>query len=398
LGYKGLRQSLDGGTLIGADAIATLREQRGRCGSLVASLGDCAAAPLCQIRCVSELKSTQPAASILGEDTGGLNDPLLLNDGKGVWPRVLFDGRIISGITVFVAVARAESYGRAAEQIGLSRSGVGKAIGRLEERTGMRLFDRTSRHLKLTDEGRALLEEVTPLLAELGRIATPSRPDKVKGRIRITTDGAFGPYLLIPLLPRFLAEYPKVKVDVLVRDRVDNLLAEGVDLALRFGEPEARDLNKQLLLQSRVVTCASAEYIARHGTPAGPHDLLSGHTCVRMFDDTTGRPHLWHFVNAAGEQHVVAPDCGLTLNDAPSLVAAALNDFGIVRLLDVVASEHLRTGRLVEVLPEWNHLQWPGYLYTPAQAHQSHAIEAFKDFIRRCGEECEGTVACSSWT
>jgi len=308
---------------------------------------------------------------------------------------LLFDGRIIAGITVFVAVARAESYGRAAEQLGLSRSGVGKAIARLEERTGMRLFDRTSRALKLTDEGRVLLDNVAPLLAELGRIATPSQPDKIKGRIRLTTDAAFGPYLLIPLLPRFLASHPQVQVDVLVRDRVDNLLAEGVDLAIRFGEPEARDLDKELLLHSRVVTCASAGYIAQHGAPASPQDVLVGHTCVRMFDDTTGKPHLWRFVNRDGDQHVLAPNCGLTLNDAPSLVAAALNHFGIVRLLDFVAADHLRDGRLVEVLPDWNHLQWPGYLYASAQAHQSHAIEAFKQFIRSQTEQCDSALpAC----
>jgi DNA-binding transcriptional LysR family regulator len=305
---------------------------------------------------------------------------------------MLFDGRIIAGITVFVAVARAENYGRAAEQLGLSRSGVGKAIARLEERTGMRLFDRTSRALKLTDEGRVLLDDITPLLAELGRIATPSRADNIKGRIRLTTDGALGPYLLIPLLPRFLASHPQVQIDVLVRDRVDNLLAEGVDLAIRFGEPDARDLDKELLLNSRVVTCASADYIARHGAPATPQDILKGHTCVRMFNDVTGKPHLWQFVNRDGEQHVLAPNCGLTLNDAPSLVAAALNHFGIVRLLDFVAADHLRDGRLVEVLPDWNHLQWPGYLYAPAQAHQSHALDAFKQFIR------SQTAACGSIT
>ena len=295
---------------------------------------------------------------------------------------MLFDGRIIAGITVFVAVARAQSYGRAAEQLGLSRSGVGKAIARLEERTGMRLFDRTSRALKLTDEGRVLLDEVTPVLAQLGRIATPSRPDKIRGRIRLSTDAAFGPYLLIPLLPLFMADHPQVQVDVLVRDRVDNLLAEGVDLAIRFGEPDARDLDKQLLLHSRVVTCASPAYLARHGMPATPPEVLAGHRCVRMFDDTTGKPHLWHFVNPEGEQQVIAPDCGLTVNDAPSLVAAALSDCGIVRLLDFIAADHLRDGRLVEVLPEWNHLRWPGYLYAPARAHPSHAIDAFRQFIR----------------
>lgn len=295
---------------------------------------------------------------------------------------MLFDGRIIAGITVFVAVARAENFGRAAEQLGLTRSGVGKAIARLEERTGMRLFDRTSRALKLTDEGRVLLDEVTPLLAELGRIATPSHPDKIRGRIRLTTDGAFGPYLLVPLLPQFLADHPQVQVDVLVRDRVDNLLTEGVDLAIRFGEPDAREVDKELLLHSRVLTCASADYVARHGVPQTPQDILEGHTCIRMFNETTGKPHVWNFVNLDGEQQAMAPNCGLTLNDAPSLVAAALNHFGIVRLLDFIAADHLRDGRLVEVLADWNHLQWPAYLYAPAHAHPSHAIDAFKRFIR----------------
>lgn len=307
---------------------------------------------------------------------------------------MLFDGRIIAGITVFVAVARAESYGRAAEQLGLSRSGVGKAISRLEERTGIRLFDRTSRALKLTDEGRTLLDDVTPVLAELGRIATPSRPDRIKGRIRLSTDAALGPYLLIPLLPQFMAQHPQVQVDVLVRDRIDNLLAEGFDLAIRFGEPEARDLDKQPLLHSRVITCASAGYIEAHGTPRTPSDVLEGHSCVRMFDDATGKPHLWNFVNEQGEQHVLAPNCGLTLNDAPSLVAAALNHFGIVRLLDFVAADHLRAGRLVEVLPEWNHRQWPAYIYAPAHAHQSHAIAAFRQFIRSHTQAGD----CAHWT
>lgn len=294
---------------------------------------------------------------------------------------MLYDGRIIAGITVFVTVARAGNYARASEQLGLSRSGVGKAIARLEERSGIRLFDRTSRALKLTDQGRDFLDEVTPILERLGEIAQPSTPDRIRGRLRITTDAAFGPYLLIPALPTFLTAYPNVKVDILVRDRVDSLLLEGVDLAIRFGEPESRGLDKRLLLRSRVVTCASRSYIDRHGVPSTPQDILKHHRCIRMFDDVTGKPHLWNFTNAAGEQQTIAPECGLTLNDAPSLLAAVFNDYGIVRLLDFVAEEALRAGTLVEVLPQWNHLLWPGYLYTPAGSHQSHAIDAFRRFV-----------------
>lgn len=294
---------------------------------------------------------------------------------------MLFDGRIIAGITVFVTVARTGSYSRAAEQLGLSRSGVGKAISRLEERTGMRLFERNARALKLTDEARFFLDEASPILESLGRIATPSTPTKLKGRLRISTDGAFGPCLVVPMLPDFLATHPKVKIDLFVRDRVDNLLLEGVDLAIRFGEPDARDLDKQILLKSRIVTCASPGYIQRHGIPINPRDLHDHHRCIRMIDDATGKPHTWNFRNAAGEEQVIAPDCGVTLNDASSLVAAALSDYGVVRLLDVVAESLLSNGSLIEVVPEWNYGMWPGYIYTRSDAHPSLAVEAFKQFV-----------------
>ncbi|EWY35987.1 hypothetical protein N825_32040 [Skermanella stibiiresistens SB22] len=220
------------------------------------------------------------------------------------------------------------------------------------------------------------------MLEALGRIAMPSKPAEIRGRLRVSTDGAFGPFLLIPIIPGFLKEHPRVKLDLLVRDRIDNMLIEGFDVALRFGTPESRDLDKQLLVQSRVVTCTSPGYLDRFGAPREPDDLLGHHRCIRMIDDVTGKPHVWNFVNAADEHRPIVADCGLTLNDAPSLVAAALDDYGIVRLLDVVADEHLRAGRLVEILPEWNFLRWPGYLYTPIDAHRSPTIDAFKTYVR----------------
>jgi DNA-binding transcriptional LysR family regulator len=295
---------------------------------------------------------------------------------------LLFDGRIISGITVFVAVARTGSYVRAGEQLGLSRSGIGKAIGRLEDRTGMRLFDRNARAIKLTDQGRAFLEETAPMLEALGRIATPATPANIKGRLRISTDGAMGPYLLIPALPDFLTQHPQVSVDLFVRDRADNLLLEGVDAAIRFGEPKAQDLEKKLLLNTRVVTCAGRSYIERFGVPEDPSAILENHRCVRMINERTGKPYTWNFVNAFGERQAISPSCGLTLNDAPSLVAAALSGYGIVRLLDFVAEDLLNSGQLVEILPEWNNFYWPAFIYTAVEKYQSVAIEAFIQFVK----------------
>ncbi len=293
----------------------------------------------------------------------------------------MFDGRIIAGITVFVAVARTGNYARAAEQLGLSRSGVGKAIARLEERTGMRIFDRNTRALKLTDQGRILLEEAEPMLDALGRIATPKASADIRGRLRISTDGAFGPYILIPLIPEFLARHPHVKLNILVRDKLDNLLLDGFDIAIRFGEPDSRGLDKQRLIQSRVITCASPDYLLKHGTPRSPADLRESHRCIRMIDDVTGKPHSWNFIDLAGKVETLSLDCGLTLNDASSLVSAALGGHGLVRLLDVVANEYLEAGRLIEVMPDWNNLLWPGYIYTSTEAYCSPALEAFKAFV-----------------
>lgn len=294
---------------------------------------------------------------------------------------MLYDARIISGITVFVAVAKSGSYARAADHVGLSRSGVAKAIARLEERTGMRLFDRNVRALKLTGEGRAFLEEVMPMLERLGEIASPSGGGQVRGRLRVSTDAAFGPYLLVPAMPQLLAIHPQLRISLLVRDRVDNLLVEGVDVAVRFGAPDSKGLDKRLILQSRVVTCATPAYIEKHGLPANPEDIASGHNCIRMLDDVTGKPHVWNFQTGDGRHSTIAVDCGLVVNDAPSLVAAALSDYGIVRLLDFIADEHLASGRLVEILPEWNSLLWPAYLYAAPDAHRSQALRAFMDFI-----------------
>jgi len=294
---------------------------------------------------------------------------------------MLFDGRIIAGITVFVSVANTGSYARAADQIGLSRSGVGKSIARLEDRTGMRLFDRTSRALKLTDQGRGFLEEVTPLLERLGVIAAPTSPAEIRGRLRISTDAAFGPALLMPALPALLAAHPRLRIDLLVRDRIDNLFVEGVDVAIRFGEPESHGLEKRAVLQSRIVTCASPTYLAEHGVPETPGDVADGHNCVRLLDDVTGKPYRWLFRNDASESRLIEPACGLVVNDAPLLEAAALNHVGIVRMLDFLVVDHLRAGRLVEVLPDWNHHLWPAFLYSPKTARPTPAIQAFKRFI-----------------
>jgi DNA-binding transcriptional LysR family regulator len=297
----------------------------------------------------------------------------------GSW--FMFDGRIISGITVFVAVAEAGSYAGAAERVALTRSGIGKAIARLEERTGKKLFDRTSRAIKLTDEGRAFLDEVVPLLEKLSQAAAPSRPEEIRARLRVSSDSAFGTFVLMPALPELIKRHPRLKIDLVIRDRMDNLLAEGIDVAVRFGEPDHPRTSKQSIFETRIVTCASRTYVDRYGVPSAPEALLDGHNCVRLIDDITGKPHRWDFLKADGTEQSITPDCNVTVNDVPSLIAAVLSNFGVCQIFEFMVKEHIHAGRLVEVLPEWNHRRWPAYLYAPARSHSSAGVQAFMDFV-----------------
>jgi DNA-binding transcriptional LysR family regulator len=294
---------------------------------------------------------------------------------------VVFDGRIISGISVFVAVAEAGNYARASKQLGLSRSGVGKAVTRLEYRTGIRLFDRTTRAIKLTAEGREFLHAVEPLLERLGEVAAPRDQGEIRGHLRVNCDAAFGTYLLIPALPGLVDQHPHLKIDLFVRDKIESLATDGIDVAVRFGELDYRDLEKKLLFKSRVITCASRDYIRRHGMPTTPEELHAKHRCIRLIDGLTGKPHVWTFVNRAGERCEISPDCNITLNDAPSLMAGIRSGYGIGRALDFMVREALQTKELVEVLPEWNEFYWPAYIYTPAQAHLSAAVQVFTTFV-----------------
>jgi DNA-binding transcriptional LysR family regulator len=142
-------------------------------------------------------------------------------------------------------------------------------------------------------------------------------------------------------------------------------------------------------MQSRVLTCATPAYLARHGTPSHPDELLEGHTCIRLLDDVTRKPHNWGFVTRQGERRRIVPDCNLMVNDAPSLMAGIESGYGIGRVLDFIVEQDLQAGRLIEILPEWNWKLWPAYIYTPASSHPSAGLEAFTAFVlsQRFGPE-----------
>jgi DNA-binding transcriptional LysR family regulator len=293
------------------------------------------------------------------------------------------DGRLVGGLVVLVAVADARSFGRAAERLGMTQSGVSRAIAKLEARLGARLLDRTSRAVTLTDEGRSLYEQVVPHLAGIGEAAaeTSRSRNSVRGRLRVNVDPLFSRSVLSPKLSEFLLCNPMMELRLETRDRIGDLVSDGFDMAIRFGEPSPSALISRRLLDARILTVASPAYIARHGKPQHPNDLASeAHQCIRAIDTATGRPFEWEFWR--GNKVVsVAVNGRLTVTDAGTKLGTCLAGFGIAQVIDLGLEQHLSTGTLVNLFPDWSEEQYPLYVYYVSRNYVPAKVRKFIDFV-----------------
>lgn len=294
-----------------------------------------------------------------------------------------FDARLLSGIGTLVTVAETGSFARAADATGLTPSGVSRAVARLEARLGIRLFDRNARATTLTEAGQRLLADVSPLLTGIAEAADSARGESstVAGRLRLNCDPWFASILLAPRLNAFMQTYPQLTLDLVVRDRLGDLISEGFDAAVRFGEPEASGLITRKLLETRILTCASPFYIERHGKPKHPSELAGeGHACLLFRDPATGRPFDWEF-HRAGEVLPVNVRGRLILNDAATAIAACVAGLGIAQPMALGTDAMLRDGRLVELFPDWNGEVFPLHIYHPSRHLPPAKVRAFLRFV-----------------
>ncbi|EYF08721.1 LysR family transcriptional regulator [Chondromyces apiculatus] len=297
-----------------------------------------------------------------------------------------FDGRLLSGLGVLSAVIEAGSFVRAGEALGLTQSAVSRAIARLEQRVGVRMFHRTARSIALTQEGRRFYEAVAPHLTgiEDAAIEAGGASEVVRGRLRVNVDGAIGQFVLTPRIQPFLARHPDLMLDIAVRDRMGDMVAEGFDVCIRFGFPEPSSLTCRLLLETRVLTCASPGYLARNGTPKQPRDLARGHQCILLRDPATGSHFEWEFLR--GKKAVPVKVSGqLMVNDTGALLGACLGGQGFAQLLDVYARQFIEAGSLVQVLPEWADEMFPLYAYHHSPKLMSAKVRAFLDYVVSLG-------------
>jgi len=309
-----------------------------------------------------------------------------------------FDTRLLSGLSVVTAVVAAGSFVGAGEALGLTQSGVSRAIQRLEQQLKVRLFDRSSRAVALTDEGARLYRAVLPLLDELEQAveATGRSASAVRGRLRVNVDAHFARLILAPQIGRFLEMYPELSVEISVRDELGDPVADGFDVAVRFGFPKPSVLIARKLVELRIVTCASPEYLARKGTPRHPRDLeTSRHECILFRDPATQRPFSWEF-HRGKKVMAVAAKGRLVVNDGMTYLAACTAGLGVVQVFDWGLEELFATNRLVNLFPGWSDERWPLYGYSVSRHNPPAKVAAFMKFVAALIDQKWKTPAASA--
>jgi DNA-binding transcriptional LysR family regulator len=293
---------------------------------------------------------------------------------------VPFDGRILSGVSVLAAVVDGGSFVKAAELIGLTDSGVSRAISRLETRLGVRLLDRTTRSVTLTDEGRRFYEEVKPHLnaIEDAAIVASGAVSAVRGRLRIDIDPFFLPLILAGRLGAFCERYPELAIEFVTSEHIGDLVAEGTDLAIRFGQPRLSSLVSRKLIEAPILTLASPRYLERYGKPEHPSDLAR-HRCLQFLDPYTARPFDWEFIR--GEETVEVPTSGpLTFTDPKSMLAECVAGTGVAQVIGWGVKELLAGGALVDLFPDWHGERFPLFAFHPSRNHPPAKVRAFVEF------------------
>ena len=287
----------------------------------------------------------------------------------------------LQSMSVFVKAADLGSFTAAGSALGLSSQMVGKHIGFLEQRLGAQLLYRTTRRQSLTPIGQVFYERCRALLSEMEQAedlvhelsATP------RGRLRVTAPVNFGARAVAPLVASYLRLHPGVEVELTLTDRNVNVVDEGFDLAIRLGTPKDSGLASRELRPDRLVACAAPAYLARHGHPHLPDDLVA-HECLTFLMPSGSRFATWEFIGH-GKTHAIEVNSRFQVNDGRVLLAAALDGHGIILQPEAVVRDDLQTGRLVPVLPSYTTPSRPMHVLFSARRPQPVRLRRFIDMV-----------------
>ena len=286
------------------------------------------------------------------------------------------------GLAIFAKVVELQSFAAAATELSLSKATVSKAVTRLEQRLGARLFNRTSRRLALTDTGQKLSAQAARLLADGEAVENEALAQSVspRGLVRLAVPMTFGIREVAPILPEFLSKYPDVTIDLHLSDAKVDLVGDGFDAALRIASlPDSSLIARRLCGMSRF-TVASPAYLKRHGRPTHPMHLAE-HKCFGYAYLST--PDVWHYTNAKGEQASVRPGGPLRANNGEAVMPALIAGLGIADLPDFIVGDAIASGEIEVILEGWKQAESAVHLVMPPGRPRPARVEVLADFLTR---------------
>ncbi|MFJ3681453.1 LysR family transcriptional regulator [Pseudomonas sp. NPDC090208] len=281
-------------------------------------------------------------------------------------------------LRLYTRVARLGSFSAAARETGLAQSQVSRMVAELEASLGARLLSRTTRAVVPTEAGLEFLARIEPILAALDDAENSVRESgELRGLLRVGMPSTMGLRVVIPRLSAFTERHPALHVELLLEDQWQDMVKEAVDVGIRVGKlPDLAGTAKQIGLMRRVLV-ASPEYLARHGTPLLPGDIANH----RIVGGPAGaQVTSWQF-ERNGETVSVSPNAQLSINDTAGALAAATGGLGITSTTSWAAGLELKTGALVQLMPDWKMAELPVHAYFPMGRTTRMAARAFVDFL-----------------
>jgi DNA-binding transcriptional LysR family regulator len=288
----------------------------------------------------------------------------------------------LSELAAFDAVARHRSFRRASEERGVTASAISHAVSNLEARVGIRLLNRTTRSVSLTDAGAMLLAQLSPAFAEIGSAldALNQFRDTPFGKVRINAPNSVAPFVLGPVIGKLIARNPNLELEIVATDRLIDIVEEGFDAGIRLGE-SLRDGMTAVKIHPRIrfAVVGSPAYFERHPIPKKPADL-TGHACIRNMYPT-GTAYAWSF--SRGDEAVdYEPSGPISLHDHELMIETALSGVALAYVWESRARPYIDSGRLIECLQPWCPPEDWLYLYYPTRKYISAGLRAVIDAMR----------------
>ncbi len=288
----------------------------------------------------------------------------------------------LGSIEMFCRAAELGSFAKAAEVLGVTPPAVSRSIGRLESRLGVRLFIRSTRSIRLTDDGelyRSQCQQALDQIAEAERALT-GRQQEPSGLLRVSAPTTYAHFRLMPLLPAFTARYPRVALEINVSNRNIDFFEEGYDLAIRHGEPKDTRLVARKLEDALLGVYASPAYLKARGVPKSLADL-DRHACIQFIIPSTGRPMPWIFRSSGDDVEYSFKSGQRVSDDVLGCVSWAQSGGGLFQTYDFIARDAVARGDLVEVLRNHRGRSRPFSVLYPQNRHLSARVRAFVDFL-----------------